>query len=223
MAQGAQVFRQIADDLRDQIRRGGLQAGASMPSEADVAERFGVARGTVRQAFTLLEMEGLIVAQQGTTRVVRAWAPEPVNIALTSAAEVAARLSVTVTQPPPLVAELLGETGEMVRRRMTGSAITDTWYPAWVSEHVPALESPRPLAGQDQALIERAGVSLAGRRRGQVRAVMAGPEERDLLSAAVGTPLLVHVVLAEGEDGRPVLARVRTMAADRHFLSLDFG
>lgn len=81
-------------------------------------------------------------------------------------------------------------------------------------------EPPRPLAGQDQALIERAGVSLVGRRRGQARAVMAGPEERDLLGAAVKTPLLVNVALIEDEP--PVLARVRTMAADRHFLSLAF-
>ncbi|WP_433542099.1 GntR family transcriptional regulator (plasmid) [Streptosporangium sandarakinum] len=225
VAQGARVFERIADDLRRQIHTGQLEAGEELPSEAALAEQHDVARGTVRQAFTLLEMEGLITVVPSIGRVVRSWNPKPLGVTLTAGREKAGHVHVGVQQPPGYIAELIDEEGELVRRLLTGdlSSVTDTWYPAWVVERVPALESSRPLDDGDLAVIERAGVSAVGRPRVQVRAVMADPEYRGLLGVTVGTPLLVQLTAPTGVDGRPLLVRRRTMAADRSFVEFDLG
>ncbi|MFD8571031.1 GntR family transcriptional regulator [Streptomyces sp. NPDC059639] len=52
--------QEIADDLRRRIKAGELRAGDRLPTQAVLAEEFGVERGTVRQALQLLEADGLL-------------------------------------------------------------------------------------------------------------------------------------------------------------------
>ena len=65
------VFRQIADQLREAIRRGTFPEGEKVPSEAKLMEHYGVARMTVRQALQVLQSEGLVIAQHGRGVFVR--------------------------------------------------------------------------------------------------------------------------------------------------------
>jgi len=55
----------VAQQLRRQIIRGELPEGAALPSEAALMERFGVSRPTLREAFRVLESEGLINVRRG--------------------------------------------------------------------------------------------------------------------------------------------------------------
>jgi DNA-binding GntR family transcriptional regulator len=64
-------YAAIAAELRDRIRSGVLAVGAMLPSETELRRRHGASRNTVRQAFTLLEREGLIITKQGKGRFVR--------------------------------------------------------------------------------------------------------------------------------------------------------
>lgn len=64
-------YRRIAADLRDQITRGALAPGAALPSEAALVERYGVSRGTARQALSELEGAGLVRSVHGKGRFVR--------------------------------------------------------------------------------------------------------------------------------------------------------
>ncbi|MGW7270547.1 winged helix-turn-helix domain-containing protein [Streptomyces sp. NPDC054864] len=50
----------IADTLRDRIRSGDLKPGDRLPTQAVLAEEFGVERGTVRQALKTLQSDGLL-------------------------------------------------------------------------------------------------------------------------------------------------------------------
>ncbi|MGW0712850.1 GntR family transcriptional regulator [Streptomyces sp. NPDC002643] len=52
--------QEIADTLRDRIRSGELRAGERLPTQAELAEEFGVERGTVRQALRVLQEDGLL-------------------------------------------------------------------------------------------------------------------------------------------------------------------
>lgn len=52
--------QEIADALRDRIRAGDLKAGDRLPTQAELAEEFGVERGTVRQALRALQDDGLL-------------------------------------------------------------------------------------------------------------------------------------------------------------------
>ncbi|MET7450820.1 winged helix-turn-helix domain-containing protein [Streptomyces sp. NPDC005574] len=52
--------QEIADSLRERIRVGDLRAGDRLPTQAELAEEFGVERGTVRQALRALQEDGLL-------------------------------------------------------------------------------------------------------------------------------------------------------------------
>ncbi|MEH0545208.1 winged helix-turn-helix domain-containing protein [Streptomyces sp. B21-105] len=53
-------FQEIADVLRERIRVGDLKAGDRLPTQAELADEFGVERGAVRQALRLLQDDGLL-------------------------------------------------------------------------------------------------------------------------------------------------------------------
>jgi GntR family transcriptional regulator len=69
------VYKQIADRLRSAINDGVYTPGDLLPSEHELAAKYGVARGTARQAIMLLRNEGLIDAVHGLGCFVHA--PEP--------------------------------------------------------------------------------------------------------------------------------------------------
>lgn len=56
------VWRQVADDITADIESGELSPGSRLPSEAELADLYGVARGTVRRALAaLVESETVVV------------------------------------------------------------------------------------------------------------------------------------------------------------------
>ncbi|WP_405539351.1 FCD domain-containing protein [Streptomyces sp. NBC_00075] len=59
------VSEQLADRLRAIILGHGMRPGDRLSSEAELISRYGVARGTVREALRLLESEGLIEIRRG--------------------------------------------------------------------------------------------------------------------------------------------------------------
>src|SRR4051812_49633242 len=65
------VFKQIADRLRAAIVSGELTPGARLPSEQELMDAHGVARGTIRQAVNLLRGEGLVRTEHGRGTFVR--------------------------------------------------------------------------------------------------------------------------------------------------------
>jgi len=62
-------YQRIAAELRAQIEAGELTAGDLLPSEAALVERYGVARGTARQA--LAALQDVTVSVQGKGRYVK--------------------------------------------------------------------------------------------------------------------------------------------------------
>ena len=61
---------QVAERLRREIYDGYFQAGDTLPSEANLCERFGVSRTVIREALASLKYEGLLVAEQGRGMIV---------------------------------------------------------------------------------------------------------------------------------------------------------
>jgi GntR family transcriptional regulator, phosphonate transport system regulatory protein len=62
---GVALWRQIVEALRDDIRHKTFANSGRLPSEKDLAARFGVNRHTVRRAITELEAEGLVRTEHG--------------------------------------------------------------------------------------------------------------------------------------------------------------
>jgi GntR family transcriptional regulator len=67
--------RVMADDLRNKIESGELGPGDKLPSERELAEKYGTARNTAREAVRLLTEAGLVVAEHGRGSFVRPITP----------------------------------------------------------------------------------------------------------------------------------------------------
>lgn len=65
------LYHQLAEELFAQIRAGAYPPGAKIPSEHELAERYGLGRPTVRQATDTLIQRGVLVRRRGSGTYVR--------------------------------------------------------------------------------------------------------------------------------------------------------
>lgn len=62
---GSPMYRQIADDLREQVETGGLRPGQQLRTELELREHYGASRNTVRDAIKWLITLGLVETRPG--------------------------------------------------------------------------------------------------------------------------------------------------------------
>lgn len=65
------LHRRISEQLHREIEQGRPAIGEALPSEAELMARFGVSRGTIRQALAALRADGTIAGGQGAPPIVR--------------------------------------------------------------------------------------------------------------------------------------------------------
>lgn len=58
-------YQQVADQLRELILEGRINAGERLPTESELTEMFGASRSTVREALRILSSQNLIVTARG--------------------------------------------------------------------------------------------------------------------------------------------------------------
>lgn len=66
----APLYMQIYQDLKDRIAREEYEYGQTLPTEAELQAYYDVSRITVRQAFSFLEQEGMVVRTRGRGTIV---------------------------------------------------------------------------------------------------------------------------------------------------------
>ncbi len=62
----ARLYRRVADELAEAIRKGTYATGEKLPAERELAETFGVSRPTIREAMIALEIFGLVEIRHGS-------------------------------------------------------------------------------------------------------------------------------------------------------------
>src|SRR6201996_4252176 len=67
---GSSLYRKVAEDIKAAIAAGTYPANTKLPSESELAERYSVSRGTIRQAFAARRADGVIASRRGARRVV---------------------------------------------------------------------------------------------------------------------------------------------------------
>lgn len=72
--------QQIANHLRAAILTRKLEPGSRLPSQHELAQRYNVARETIKAALRILTAERLIITRQGSGAFVRARAERPVEL-----------------------------------------------------------------------------------------------------------------------------------------------
>ncbi|GIG85109.1 GntR family transcriptional regulator [Plantactinospora endophytica] len=211
--------RRIADDLRTSIQSDELAPGAKLPSERELAAQYGTARNTAREAISILQGEGLVVAQHGRGVFVRPRTPlmrlganrysrrlrsetglSPFRIEVTKQGRTPKTecRSVTRDKPPADVADRLGldpNTATVIRRENWYFADDEpvqvgvTYIPVDVAGDSP-LASERTLGkGSIYARFEDLGYRIT-RIREEISARMPYHEEFTGLSMPPGVPVI---------------------------------
>lgn len=234
-AGGYSAWRLIAEELRREISGGGLAPGTRLPSEGELAARFGVHRNTVRHAIAALAEEDLVVSRRGsgtfvaerTVLVHRIGSRTRLSDSAGGPGRATTRLleSAVEPDPPAELAERLALEGGAALRLETVSTVDGTlisrathWYPEAL---VPGLASRCADSGSLTAALAGIGIGDYMRASTTVAARHASAAEAADLDLPTGSVLLVTRSLDVLPDGVPLQAGVTRFVASR--VELDIG
>jgi GntR family transcriptional regulator len=241
------VFKQIADRLRAAIQAGELAPGARMPSEQELIDAHGVARGTIRQAMNVLRGEGLVRTEHGRGSFVRARPPvrrlahdrfarrhrKRGRAAYLAELEAEGRVAevdvleiARVKAPDDVAVWLQLKVGAdvLIRRRRylaDGEPMElATSYVPWELAEGTQMTEPETGPGGIYARLEERGHELK-RFSEEVTARMPTVDEIRALRLQPGVPVFRVVRVAYDRDELPVEACDTVMAADRYVLGYE--
>lgn len=229
-------FRQIADDLRQQILDGRLARGEKLPSERELVERYGTAQATVRQALAVLRVEGLVTPHQGKGVFVRRL-PDRVELDATSEIIGASGerggmtflLEASYTIPSEQVATLLqlADAAEeaWTRRFLIVSTVTDQPLHLVTSYFAASLAKGTPIGEHlelgwepiEPYLRDTCGL-VQGRVRDDITVRMPVPDEVRALLLLPGTPVLDMLRTYISTTRRTIEVLHIVLAGDKHTL-----
>lgn len=243
------VFKQIADHLRARIESGELEGGGQLPSEQELIDSYRVARGTIRQAMTLLRSEGLVRTEHGRGTFVRDRPPvrrlahdrfarrhrKRGKAAYLAELDAEGRvpevevLEVRRMRAPDDVAvwlQLAVAADVLIRRRRylaDGEPMElATSYVPWTLAEGTQMTEPDTGPGGLYARLEEEGHRLK-RFSEEVTARMPTADEVRALRLLPGVPVIRVVRVAYDSDEIPVEACDTVMAADRYVLSYELS
>ena len=226
---GVALWRQISEALEHEIRDGVHAAGARLPTEAELSERFGVNRHTVRRAMAELEERGLVDVTQGRGTFVHLGAIAYLIGRRTRFHENmrrenrAARLelleSATELASAAVARELEVPVGAEVIRLDTRSH-ADGLPLSLASHYFPAARFPGLVeifreTGSVTASFARFGIADYTRRRTRVSARLPDAREQRLLEITRSRPVLATEALNVDAEGRVVEFGLSSFASDR--------
>jgi GntR family transcriptional regulator len=231
-------YQQVADDLRDAIKRGEFAPGAMLPSQPELARRYGLNQTSINRAIAVLRAEGYVRVEHGrgafvqevptvrrVRRIDRDYWTRPAGSADAEQIEQSGLrprtklADVSIVTPPAEIAEalMLTETGQAVRRHRL-------MYADDVVVQVATSYIPVDLAGGTDIAYPDTGPSgiytrLDERGHGPVRFTedieVRRPTEEEALILRIpkGQPVLEILRTAYTADDRPVEACANVLAA----------
>ncbi|MFE6387497.1 GntR family transcriptional regulator [Nocardiopsis dassonvillei] len=241
--------RRIANDLRDSITSGALEPGEKLPSERELAQRYGAARNTAREAMRLLADEGLVDAQHGRGVFVRAkrqlfrfgserysrrlreetgLSPYRAELARQGMAARVDCTSIERVDPPGRVRERLGlaDDAQVIRRENWYYAdeapvqLGITYIPVEIAGDTVLANSANMGKGSLYARFEERGHVIT-RVREEICARMPTRDEVKGLSIPDGVPVIDVLHTGIDQEGTPFEVTNFIMRAD--FAALDYN
>ena len=226
------MHSQVSAIIRSRIADGELPPGSSLPTEAELQDRFGISRSVVRQALAALTAEGLIKRGRGRGSVV---APRGEHHRLVQrmsglSTQIAAEGAQVTTEVLHLApernahAEAALATSAVLgirRLRSVGNepiALIHTWLPLSLGGRLSAEDLTN--ASLHAVMRDKLGASIVSGRR-QVRAVPASEALAQALSVTVGAPVLLLEGTSLDESGLPIEVFSTWHRADRVVFDID--
>lgn len=238
--------QEIANMLRAAIKAGDYNPGSKLPSEAALADQYGVARGTVRDAFNKLHAEWITEARRGSGTYVRTFKPMRRNPAERlsrrnwdagqavwesddgdrSTREVVSSLQVDV--PAHLVASFDLPVGCQVWEHRVRHYI-DGRLVQYATSYLPVDlvgEAGASVPGADVrgvfALLKDAGHAPV-RVREELRARLPIADETDVLGVTTQTPIVLVAQTAFDAAGRPVGITELLLDSGSYLMQYEFS
>lgn len=229
------IWKAIADALRGDLAEGRYTPGDKLPTEAALADRFGVNRHTVRHGISALVDEGLVRTRRGAGAFVAA---TPTVYPISKRVRFHENLIAAGRKPAKrrlLVEERVATGGEAKALGIAPGAPVCAFHGLSLSDGQPVaiFESLFPLprlAGIAQALQDTSSVTEALRAVGiadftrastRLTAVRATATHALHLQVAEGDPLLRSSSVDVDETGLPVEYGRTWFAGDRVTLTID--
>lgn len=229
------IWRAIADALRDDLAEGRYAPGDKLPTEAALAERFGVNRHTVRHGMSALIDEGLIRTRRGAGAFVAAI---PTDYALGKRVRFHENLIAAGRRPEKRVLQIeerAATTGEADALAISPGAAVCAYHGLSMADGQPiaAVESVFPthrLLGIAAALtayssvtqaLNHVGVSDYTRATTRLTAVRASATQALHLQVNEGDPLMKSTSVNVDANGTPVEYGRTWFAGDRVTLTLE--
>ena len=223
-------YREIADELRLQVKAGDFPSGRLLPSEAELSGRYDASRVTVRRALDLLRDEGLLDARQGVGWFV---ATDPLRQSLGRLGTIERQLSdegVVSTRrvldfrfvaAPPRARQVLGcDSVLRVRRLNLADGEPFALVTVWCPEEYGAVLSRADV--ERSPFYELLPVPLGGATQ-TIGAAAATAEEAVRLAVPEGSPVLrCERVTLDGE-GQAVLMSVHVFPGHRTEFVVDLA
>lgn len=227
---GVALWRQIADRMRLAINNGDFDGTGMMPSEATLAEKFGVNRHTVRSALASLSDEGMVRAVQGVGTLIER--RDRLTFPITrrtrfsqglggQAKELEGRLvEQSIEAASPLIAKALGLAAgvECVRLETLGMAdrkpisTATSYFPA---DRFSGIGDIYARTGSITKAFAELSVHDYVRQSTEISALHAEGDDLRLLKLSPGAILLVTTAINADTDGRPIQYSRSRFAADR--------
>ncbi|HZM82942.1 MAG TPA: GntR family transcriptional regulator [Candidatus Limnocylindrales bacterium] len=240
-------YAQIAEELRGRIDTGTYAPGSALPSEARLADEFGVTRVTINKAITLLRASGDVKVRRGSDTRVRSLPRIPRDAKRryaarqegTGAGEVEVRrLSLESTTkyreiarvPPPagVAATLRLRKGEdtLVRRRVLyangePTQIADSYYPWSIVKGDKALMREQVGKGGSYSRLAELGYGPV-RYTEDVTVRVPNDAEQRMLELEATQPVFEIWHVAYAADDRPVEVCIHVMPGHLWMLRYDW-
>lgn len=226
---GVTVWRQIAEVMEAEIAEGRLAPGSRLPTEAALAERFGVNRHTLRQAMKVLADKGLVrVAQGSGTFVEQRPLAYPIGtrtrfseIVVAQAREPAGRLlsSERITLDEQLALSLalpIGSPALKIESAHFADGVPISWaVAAFPLPRFARVAEVYAVSGSISAALAACGVPDYLRATTRIGAGIANPMDVARLEIAAGRPVLEIESVNVDPAGVPVQWTRSRFAGDR--------
>ncbi len=215
------LYSQVRDLIAAQIAGGEVGPGAALPNESVLAQRFGVSVGTIRRAVEGLEDMGVVTRRQGrgtfvagasvsvAKRLQRICGPNGEKLRLTRKT---LRSSRRQSRPDELAQFLMPAPAEVIEVTSSvagGKGLVGVEHAVLHGAFVPELDIALRQGRDVYSALGAAGI-IVTRAEDRIAATAAGEEVAELLSVAVGTPVLEIVRRVFTVTGQPAEVSVGT-------------
>jgi GntR family transcriptional regulator len=216
------LYRQIRDRLVRSLQDAEWRPGEAIPSEVELAARYGVSQGTVRKAIDALAAEHLLVRRQGRGTFVASHEEPRAQFRFLRLRPDAGEprqptsrlLDCRRLRAPVEVARALelrpGETVVMIRRLLEfdgrAGVLDEIWLPGTLFRGLTA-ERLNAYSGTLYGLLETEFATRMIRATERIRAVAASAAEARWLGVPAGEPLLLVERVSSTYGDRPVELR----------------